>query len=138
MAADHAPPPVVDPAALARAEAALATLSANYLSWADADVVRLTAALHQAQTDPAGPAAHLAVLFRIAHDMKGQAATFGYPLVTTIAGQMCHLIGAAEIPTPRDMSRVAAHVAALVRVVASRLEGDGGAEGQSLLRELDA
>ncbi len=136
MAADQVPPPLVDAAALARAEAALSALSAKYLAWADADATHLTATLTAARTDPAGPLPHLATLFRIAHDMKGQAATFGFPLVTAIGERLCRLIEGNPSPGPDELARIAAHVDALAGAVALRLKGDGGAEGRRLLDSL--
>ena len=75
--------PELDPLALARAEAALAALSNNYLAWADADLTRLQGALAPFQPD---------LLFAVAHDMKGQAGTFGFPLITELAHRLCRLL----------------------------------------------
>ncbi len=44
---------------------------------------------------------HQAKLFRAAHDIKGEAATFGYPAVGTVAHSLCRLVE----HTP-DMSRI--------------------------------
>jgi len=122
--------PDIDPAALARAEAALAALSERYLAWAGADVARLVAGLDGLR---AGDGGSLAEVFAIAHDIKGQAATFGYPLVTAIANRLCRLIEAG----PADITAIAAHVDAIAAAVAQRLGGDGGDEGRRLLRRLE-
>ena len=130
--------PNLDPAALARAEAALAALADTYLAWADADAARLAAGLEQALCDPAGLHAHLPRLFRIAHDIKGQAATFGYPLVGDLAHRLCHVLQActADDPDPVDADRIAALVGAVVRAISLRLAGDGGEAGRKLLASL--
>ncbi|MBC7907789.1 MAG: Hpt domain-containing protein [Rhodospirillaceae bacterium] len=126
----------LDPEALARAEAALDSLSPHYLSWAEADMARLRAALAELSADPSW----LARLFTIAHDMKGQAATFGYPLVTTIGERLCRFIDEHPTPTPDAdaLARMTALVEAMGEVLAQRMAGDGGAAGRALLARLDA
>ena len=63
---------------VARAEAALAGLSGEFKSWMDTEAERLTkayaAVLKTGFDDDA-----CEEMFRAAHDIKGDAATFGYP-----------------------------------------------------------
>ncbi|MGE5548354.1 MAG: Hpt domain-containing protein [Solirubrobacterales bacterium] len=128
--------PDIDLEALERAEAALARLSDDYLTWAEADAARLCACLAETEGPAIADKDVLHRLFAIAHDMKGQAATFGYPLITTIAHRLCRLIdhrGAETLPR----ARVAAHVDAVSEVLARRLSGNGGAAGQAILARLD-
>ncbi|MBC7952030.1 MAG: Hpt domain-containing protein [Rhodospirillaceae bacterium] len=122
----------LDPEALARAEAALNSLSSRYLSWAEADLASLRAALAELSTDPSW----LARLFTIAHDMKGQAATFGYPLVTTIGERLCRFIDTHPTPDAADLAKLTAMVDAIAQVLTNRLEGDGGAAGRDVLTGL--
>ncbi len=136
MAADDDEFPALDPAALARAEAALAALAESYLAWADSDAARLAAGLERALCDPAGLRAHLPFLFSVAHDIKGQAATFGYPLVGDIACRLCAVLQACPDPDPADADRIAAHVGTLVHAISQRLSGDGGEAGRRLLQSL--
>ena len=65
---------------IARAEKALAELSGEFSSWMDTECERLD----QARRNVAAggfTAANKDALFRAAHDIKGEAATFGFPLV---------------------------------------------------------
>jgi hypothetical protein len=76
---------------VARAEAALAELSGQFSEWMHAECEALDRARHSARE--AGMAApQCALLFRAAHDIKGQAATFGFPLVTAVAESLCVLL----------------------------------------------
>lgn len=126
--------PGLDPAALARAEAALDALSGRYLAWAEADLKRLEAALDLLRASPGR--AGLERLFTITHDMKGQAATFGYPLLSELGGRLCRLIDACPEPQAADIERIGALVAAMGEVLRRRLAGDGGAEGRLLVEGL--
>src|ERR1700730_14157082 len=83
---------------IARAEAALAQLSSEFSSWMDDECEKLDRARRNARQ--AGMAAvQREALFRVAHDIKGQAATLGFPLVGAIAESLCRLI--EETPDPR-------------------------------------
>lgn len=119
--------PPIDPAALARAEAALAALGQDYLTWAEADLAALRAAV--AGRDWEG-------LHRIAHNAKGQAATFGYPLVTVLAGRLCTLILTHRQPDPDHWHQAEALVGGIAQVVVNRLTGDGGEVGVRLLADM--
>ncbi|MGH6828673.1 MAG: Hpt domain-containing protein [Rhizomicrobium sp.] len=99
------------PAAIARAETAMATLKDNFESWMQADVRRLDVAhgLYAEKSD----ARTLRDLLRAAHDLKGQAGTFDYPLIARVAGSLCNLI--QDLAPGRELSRalVDAHVNAI-------------------------
>jgi chemotaxis protein histidine kinase CheA len=121
--------PVIAPDALARAEAALAALAEGYLGWASADFQRLVASLDALR---AGAPGQLEPLFRIAHDMKGQAGTFGYPLITHVANSLCRLIEHA----PGDFPLMEAHVDAIGQIIDRKLDGECGEDGRRILRSL--
>lgn len=103
-----------DPEDLARAEAALAALEGEYLKWARQDLARLRQAV-QSLRQNAGEEA-LVRIFAIAHDMKGQAATFGYPQVGELGRQLCRLVEACRSAPSLAASQVDA-IAALVEAV---------------------
>jgi len=76
---------------VARAEAALAELSSEFTSWMDSECDRLEAARQDVKREGFTKKTHEA-LFRAAHDIKGEAATFGYPAVVGVADSLCRLI----------------------------------------------
>jgi len=86
---------------VARAEKALAELSPEFGSWMDAECDRLDKVRCDLLKDGCSDASKEA-LFRAAHDIKGEAATFGYPAVASAADSLCRLIehtpGASRIP----------------------------------------
>jgi hypothetical protein len=127
--------PELSPEALARAEKALAGLSQRYLDWAAGDATRLCACVQEMQDGTTALAAGLPHLFTIAHDMKGQAATFGYPLVSELGNRLCRLIEAEPAPDPSALPQISRLAEAMARVIAERLEGDGGEAGRRLLDE---
>jgi len=83
--------PEFDPAAVARAEAGLKALSVKFNDWMAEEVDRLEAAFQNAaQRNFAADA--LPALFARAHDVKGLAATYEFPLASRIADVICRLL----------------------------------------------
>ncbi len=76
---------------VARAEAALAELSGHFGTWMDAECERLEAARQDVRRVGLTDETH-AALFRAAHDIKGEAGTFGYPAVVGAASSLCRLL----------------------------------------------
>ena len=74
-----------------RAEKALAGLSSEFSSWMTTECDRLDQA-RRAIVAGGFTAANKDAVFHAAHDIKGEAATFGYPLVAAAADSLCRLI----------------------------------------------
>ncbi len=76
---------------VARAEAALAAMSGEFGSMMDEECDRLDKE-RRAVLKHGFTKATTEKLFHAAHDIKGQAATFGYPAVASAADSLCRLI----------------------------------------------
>jgi HPt (histidine-containing phosphotransfer) domain-containing protein len=76
---------------VARAEAALAELSSEFGTWMEAECTRLEAARQDIRRGGVTEKTHEA-LFHAAHDIKGEAGTFGYPAVAGVADSLCRLV----------------------------------------------
>ena len=76
---------------VARAEAALDELAGEFAGWMNAECDRLEAARREVRREGMTKTAHNE-LFRAAHDIKGEAATFGYPAVAPVADSLCRLL----------------------------------------------
>ena len=76
---------------VARAEEALAGLSGEFKDWMLVEADRLTTA-HAAILKNGFSEKAADELFRAAHDIKGDAATFGYPSAAAAAESLCRII----------------------------------------------
>jgi chemotaxis protein histidine kinase CheA len=85
---------------VARAEKALSGLSGEFRQWMETEVERLAAAHAVILKDGFAKEAR-DELFRAAHDIKGDAATFGYPSAGAVAESLCRIIEHAP-----DLARV--------------------------------
>lgn len=91
---------------VARAEKALAGLSGEFKDWMAIECDRLAAA-HAAILNDGFTTDTSQELFRAAHDIKGDAATFGFPTAGAAAESLCRIIEHAP-----DLERVPAELIA--------------------------
>lgn len=131
-------PDGVNPEVLERAEEVIAGMQGSYLEWVQDDLRKIQEFYERAVADEAGRQAHLAEVFRVAHDVKGQGGSFGYPLMTAIANQLCRFLEHLETGGAAELEAVKIHIDALRVVIGSRMQGDGGPIGANILRGLEA
>ena len=125
-------------ATLARAEAAVADLARDYATWALADVAKAGKALAAAKADVAARPTQVEALFRVAHDLKGQGTSFGYPLVTKIGHSLCALTRDRVLAyEDKHLELAQAHVDAIQLVLTKGIKGDGGKVGAELVAKLE-
>ncbi|MFY9694085.1 MAG: Hpt domain-containing protein [Xanthobacteraceae bacterium] len=86
-----APAAAGDDDPIARAEAALVALSSEFAAWMASECERLEAARRDVEQQGFTERTH-EELFRAAHDIKGEAATFGYPAAAGVAESLCRLL----------------------------------------------
>ena len=125
-------------AVLARAQAAVADLAKNYAPNTLADLERCAALLQAARTDPAGRGARVKDIYGIAHNMKGQGSSFGFPLVTRIGQSLCALTRRERAFSDQDLAVIQAHFEALKLILTKDIKGDGGEVGGKLAARLEA
>jgi HPt (histidine-containing phosphotransfer) domain-containing protein len=97
---------------VARAEKALAELSSEFGSWMESECDRLDQA-RQAISKGGFSKANKDNLFHAAHDIKGEAATFGFPLVASAADSLCRLVEYSPDATRIPIKLVEQHVDAI-------------------------
>src|SRR5580692_9832610 len=101
---------------VARAEEALAELSSEFSTWMEAECVRLETARQNIKNKGFTKKTHEA-LFHAAHDIKGEAGTFGYPAVAGVADSLCRLIEHSPDMQRIPLTLVDQHVDAVRAVV---------------------
>jgi HPt (histidine-containing phosphotransfer) domain-containing protein len=97
---------------VARAEEALADLSTEFATWMDSECERLDQAWRSIAAD-GFTAANKDAVFHAAHDIKGEAATFGFPLLALAADSLCRLIEHTPDATRIPVKLVDQHVDAV-------------------------
>jgi HPt (histidine-containing phosphotransfer) domain-containing protein len=120
---------------IARAEKALAGLSGEFKEWMLIEADRLSAA-HAAILRNGFTLKAAEELFRAAHDIKGDAATFGYPSAAVAAESLCRIIEHAP-----DLNKVPAdlikhHIDAIQAIVRDHTRLDSAKVATELSRKL--
>jgi chemotaxis protein histidine kinase CheA len=101
---------------VARAEKALAGLSGEFKNWMTVESDRLTAAYTATLKDGFNKDTS-DELFRAAHDIKGDAATFGFPAAAATAESLCRVIEHAPDLEKVPAELIAHHINAIQAIV---------------------
>jgi hypothetical protein len=120
---------------VARAEEALAGLSGLFKEWMEIEAARLMAA-HAAIAKEGFSEQRGEELFRSAHDIKGDAATFGYPVAAAVAESLCRIIEHAPDPSVTPAELITNHVNAVQAIVHDHTELDAKVVAPELSRRL--
>ncbi|MDA0241695.1 MAG: Hpt domain-containing protein [Proteobacteria bacterium] len=130
-------PGAVNSETLQRAEQVIADMADSYAITARNSLETLALAYAALSAKGSDNAAELIAVFEIAHEIKGQAGTFKFDLMTVVANQLCQFIdGLGGSSNRKAIEVVGLHVDALQMILAQNLKGDGGKAGQALIRGL--
>jgi hypothetical protein len=127
----------IDANAIAKAEAALKAMSAQFGQWLNDEIVKLDQAQADIRAKGYTPETAEALYFR-AHDLKGLGATYQYPLVTRIAGSLCRLMDDTDKRMQAPLALLDAHVDAIRAVVRDEIQTDEHPVGRDLAETLEA
>jgi chemotaxis protein histidine kinase CheA len=108
---------------VARAEKALSNLSGEFPNWMVVETERLAAA-HAAILKDGITKATRDELFRAAHDIKGDASTFGFPSAGAAAESLCRVIEHAPDLAKVPSELIANHLDAIQAIVRQRTKLD--------------
>jgi len=120
---------------VARAEKALENLSSEFKNWMTVEADRLSAA-HAAILHEGFTAWTRGELFRAAHDIKGDAATFGYPSAGAAAESLCRIIEHAPDLDKVPSDLITHHINAIQAIVRDRTKLDTVSMAGELSRQL--
>ena len=107
-------------------------VAANYLEYFKKDLKMLSTAFVQLSKSPENKEAREAV-FNASHDIKGQAGSFGYILITDIANHLCRFLEKVDVIEKKHLDVIGFHVEAMKIAEAKNMKGNGGPAGQKLL-----
>jgi HPt (histidine-containing phosphotransfer) domain-containing protein len=118
-----------------RAEKALAGLSGEFKNWMAIEADRLSAAHITVLRDGFNTETR-EELFRAAHDIKGDAATFGFPSAGAAAESLCRIIEHAPDLDKVPSELIAHHINAIQAIVRERTKLDTVSVASALSRQL--
>ncbi|MBM3570392.1 MAG: methylhydantoinase [Alphaproteobacteria bacterium] len=126
--------------ALARAEAVVDAMAADFAPTVAAYGAKIEQTLTAWRAEPGARAARLGEIRRYAHDLKGLGPTFKQPVIGAIGASLNSLIlTSGQRLDERPLVRIVeAHCAALDRVLADGIKDLGSKEARALLGRLEA
>jgi HPt (histidine-containing phosphotransfer) domain-containing protein len=120
---------------VARAEKALAGLAGEFKNWMEIETDRLAEA-HATVLRDGFTNFSREELFRAAHDIKGDAATFGFPSAAAAAESLCRIIEHAPDLDAVPSDLIAHHINAIKAIVHERTKLDTASMASELSRQL--
>ncbi len=120
---------------VAKAESVMADLSSQFAGWIDSDVQRLLTA-KDAVLEYGLNAETKHELFISSHEIKGLAATFGFPLIGKLAYSLCNMLETIQDNTKIPVSVIEQHTASIAAMVHKNAQGDGSAIARTLTMRL--
>jgi hypothetical protein len=127
----------IDMNAIAKAEAALKSLSSQFSQWLDDEITKLDASREAIKADGYTTATAEALYLR-AHDLKGLGSTYEYPIITRIAGSLCKLTDEPERRMQAPLFLIDAHIDAIKAAVRGEIKDDAHPVGRALAEELES
>lgn len=124
--------------ALEAAEKALSKMAEDYPDWVKGLIGKLQEQHGRCVDTPEKRRECFEQIAMIAHDMKGQGGTFGYPLITAFADSLYGFTYIKGDVTENQVELVKAHLDAMRAVIRGRVSGDGGEVGKELTQSLNA
>lgn len=127
----------LDQEAIAKAEAALADLSTHFEDWLMDEIKKLEDV--QAIIKAEGlNVVNSEQLFYRAHDLKGLGTTYGFPLITRVAGSLCKMLDDEEKRAEAPRLLVEAHLDAVRAIVRNQIKSEVHPVGTVLSETLEA
>ena len=126
----------LDQEAIAKAEAALADLSSQFETWLTDEIGKLDAVYATIKAQGLTRENADALFYR-AHDLKGLGTTYGYPLITRVAGSLCKMMDDENKRTEAPRALVDAHLDAIRAIVRDQIKTDAHPVGEILASTLE-
>ncbi len=120
---------------LERAEAAIEDLRVDFEAHLFDEVERITTMFSEMT---AAGAFRPRELYLVAHELRGEAGSFDYKLLSQFGDTLCELLQDKSDLSPREVEIVGSHIDAMRAVVRRQVKGDGGVVGQELAEGLQS
>lgn len=129
-------PAKLDSELLERAEMAVQKMEVSYNEWVKDDLDEIEKTLKGLVAadgkDPDG----ISNLYRVVFDTKGQGGSFGFPLLTQVAGSLADFLNEKKELNRFGLEVSTAHVSAMRAVITENIRDEGGETGIALVESL--
>ncbi len=130
-------PGAVTAETLERAQAVISQKTDAYSKLVKEDLKKLLLGVERLKSSLAEPQEALKEMFAVSHNIKGQAGSFGYDILTKIADRLCRIIDYLDSVTARELKVIDLCILSMHLVVANSDQGKASKDNQALLEGLD-
>lgn len=123
---------------LEEAEKELERAALDFTEWARDYLAKLSDLCTEALMHPEGRTKHFEEINLLAHELRGQGGTFGYPLITIFGKMLYEVTGKDCNENDAAVDIVKAHIDTMRAVLREKIAGDGGEIGRTLHKSLRA
>lgn len=127
----------IDEVALEAAQRIFEEMSEDYPDWVNGQIGSLYELHRRCVDSPEQRRSLFEQITALAHDLKGQGGTFGYPLVTAFATSLNRFSVIRQDITDNHVEIIKSHIDAMRAVIRDRIKGDGGEIGAALQHGLE-
>lgn len=127
----------IDEQALRAAQKIFEEMSEDYPDWVNGQLDALYELHRRCVDTPELRRGLFEQITALAHDLKGQGGTFGYPLVTAFATSLNRFSAIRTDIADSHVEIIKAHIDAMRAVIRDRIKGDGGEIGHALQKGLE-
>ena len=120
------------------AEEQLQRASVEFSDWALGYLAKLSDLCTEALMQPGRREQHFEEINLLAHELRGQGGTFGYPLISIFGKMLYDVTGEGCREDDNAVEIVKAHIDTMRAVLREKIAGDGGKLGRELLKSLRA
>jgi len=130
-------PGAVSEETLERAESVITREIGAYDELVKEDLKKLRAGIERLKSTASEPQEALEEVFFVSHNIKGQAGSFGYDLLTRIADRLCRIIEYLDAVKPKELKVIEICVLSMHIAAAKPGKVKSDVDGQALLEGLD-
>ena len=124
-------------ALLEEAEEELERAALDFTEWAAEYLAILSTLCDKALEKEGTRSTEFEKINLLAHELRGQGGTFGYPLITVFGKMLYKVTGEGCVQDDNAVEIVKAHIDAMRAVIREKVAGDGGQVGRELLKTLE-
>lgn len=99
-------------------------LTDDYQGWAVDDLGDLWQKFQSLSADREVSKKEMTEMFDVAHEIRGQGGSFGFPLITAVADSLCKFIEGRRQLSPPEMDVIKVHILAMKAVFHQQLKGE--------------
>ncbi len=119
-------------AAILKALNASAQLTQGYQGWAIDDLEDLWRQFQKTAVNGKSDVRQIVSLFDMAHEIRGQGGSFGFPIISVIGDSLCKFLDNRQVLTTTDLEIIRIHIFAMKAVFRQGLKGDCGEVGREI------